>query len=96
MKQFDDDQIEQQRQLVKDQLNKLNRNVDVPMPKCLTIMKVAVQIPEYNHLRVDKEVFDLAEPADPVDLSTLSTNDFQFLFNGTRRRRIQKKGPRVR
>jgi len=25
---------------------------------------------------VDKEVFDLAEPADPVDLSTLSTNDF--------------------
>lgn len=38
----------------------------------------------------------MAEPADPVDLSTLSTNDFQYLFNGTRRRRIQRKGPRVR
>lgn len=56
-------------------MNKLNRNVDIPLPKCLSISKVAIYVPDYDHLRKGKNVFDLSEPADPVDLSGLSTSD---------------------
>jgi hypothetical protein len=77
-------------------MNKLNRNVDLPMPKCLAIMKVAIYTPEFDHLRKGQNVFDLKEPADPVDLSGLSTSDLQFLFDGRRRRAFKKTGPRIR
>ena len=67
------------------------------MPKCISILKVAIQIPEYDSLRYNVNVFDLDEPADPVDLSNIAASDLQFLFGGGyRRRRNQKKGPRVR
>jgi hypothetical protein len=58
-------------------MNKLNRNVDVPLPKCLNIVKAALLMQEYDHLRGPGKpaVFDLKEPADPVDLSGLTTSD---------------------
>ena len=98
MKQFDDEQIEQQRQIVKDQMNKLNQNVDVPVPKQVVIKKVAIQVEEYDHLRPEgTNVFDLDEPADPVDLSAMAgAGDIQFLFDGRRRRKFSKPKPRIR
>jgi hypothetical protein len=53
------------------QLQKLNQNVDLPTPKCLLINKAALKMREYEHLR-RSDVFDLAEPAEPVDLSSIS------------------------
>lgn len=56
-------------------MNKLNTNVEVPLPKCITISKAAIMEECYDSFRVGKQVFDLSEPADPVDLSGLSTAD---------------------
>lgn len=77
-------------------MSKLNSNVEIPLPKCITILKAAIQESEYDQYRVNKKVFDLEEPADPVDLSGLSTADIQFLFDGRRRRQFRKPQPRVR
>ncbi len=44
VKQFDDEQIEQQRGLVKEALGKLNQNVAIPMPKTISVLKLAINI----------------------------------------------------
>jgi hypothetical protein len=56
-------------------MSKLNSNVEVPLPKCIAISKAAIMEECYDSCRVGKQVFDLSEPADPVDLSGLSTAD---------------------
>jgi len=54
VKQFDDEQIEQQRGLVKEALGKLNQNVAIPMPKTISVLKLAINIQEYDSLRRGK------------------------------------------
>jgi hypothetical protein len=56
-------------------MNKLNQNVDIPMPKCISILKVAIEFSEYDSLRKGVNVFDLDEPADPIDLSNIAASD---------------------
>jgi len=51
----------------------LNQNTDVPQPKTIMINKVAINLAEFDEVRENwraenKEVFDLDEPASPVNL----------------------------
>jgi len=54
IKQFDDEQMEQQRGLIKEALGKLNQNVAIPMPKTVSVLKVAINTQEYDSLRKGK------------------------------------------
>lgn len=69
--------------------------MDIPIPKTISVMKAAIKLPEFDDIRKGKTVFDLDEPADAIDLSSIATADLCFLLDGYRRRR-KPTGPRVR
>jgi hypothetical protein len=51
----------------------LNQNTEIPVPKTIMIKKVAINLAEYDDARENlrqegKEIFDLDEPASPVNL----------------------------
>ena len=55
-------------------MEKLNPNITVPVPKTIEIWKAAIDLVEYDEAReaaryADKEIQDLSQPADPVNLT---------------------------
>lgn len=71
--------------MVKRQLSKLNPNTDIPIPKTVAIMKAAVDLIEFDEAREKaraegKEIQNLDEPADPVNLSCANNQEFPTYY----------------
>ena len=69
----DDHKLMQQREMIRKQMDTLNQNTDVPVPKTIMIKKVAINLAEFDDAREELRVnglnvFDLDEPASPVNL----------------------------
>ncbi len=72
----DDHKLQQQREMIRKQMETLNQNTDVPVPKTIMIKKVAINLAEFDDAREELRVnginvFDLDEPASPVNLQGL-------------------------
>lgn len=87
---------------MQNQYKKLNPNVDVPIPRLVSLNKAAIDLVEFDDARDDwrqrgQEIINLEEPADPVDLTTHNPHiEFDaFAYTGYRRTN-KKTGPRKR
>lgn len=49
---------------IKSLMSKLNPNVEVPEPKVIEVVKAAIKLPQYDHLRANGAIIvDIPEPA---------------------------------
>ena len=99
----DNDKVNRHREAVKKQMDKLNPNTEVPVPKSIYIKKAAIDLVEYDEAREDmrnknEDVKNLSQPADPVNLDMDAGNDlpaYMYSAAGYRRAPV-KTGPRKR
>ena len=86
-------------------MSNLNPNVEVPWPKTVMLKKAAIDLVEFDHARelaraCGEEVFNLSQPADPLNLQFDLGNDLPaYIYSATgalRRPGPNTGGPRKR